>query len=298
MTSVFVPDRKYDLLIIGLGPAGVSCALQAHRDGLDIAAIGDEPVGGLVRAAFRLTNLPGVGNLPGQALANNMQTQLATLGVPILSSCVVGLIRCDQEYKAELHNRQIVRAKTVCLATGTRPAHWSLGERLNGVCRDARGLPKNLSGSAVVIIGGGEAALDTSLSVVEKGGRALIVSRSDQLRAAHLLIKQARNAGVEVRANTIIEKVAGGPGEWALTSSSGDKIPAEVLVVCIGRVPRDELLRGLRIDASNYSVSKTGVFGLWLAGDVVRGQDRYVALAMGDGQQAALCAGRYLREGR
>jgi thioredoxin reductase (NADPH) len=297
MTTVFVPNKRYDLLIIGLGPAGVSCALQAYRDGLDSAAISDEPVGGLMRAAYRLTNVPGATNLSGEAFARTMETQVAALGVPVGSGRVVSLVRCDQGFEAVLHDQQIVRATAVCLATGTRPAPWSLGENLQGVHRDARSLPEDLTRSAVAVIGGGEAALDTALSVVEKGGRAMILARSEQLRAAPPLIRQVQDLGVELRCNTRIAQVVGRPGDWTLSSTEGSEIPADVLVVCIGRVPCNELLSGLRVDTSNDAATGTGIPGLWLAGDVQRSRDRYVALALGDGQQAALGAGRYRRGG-
>lgn len=298
MTTVFVPDKRYDLLVIGLGPAGASCALQACRDGLDMVTVGDEPVGGLVRAASRLTNLLGATNLSGDAFARTMETQITELGVPVRSGRVVSLVRCDQGFEAVLTDRQIIRAKTVCLATGTRPAYWSLGETLRGVHRDARSLPGDLTGAVVAIIGGGEAAVDTALSVVGRGGRALILARSERLRATAPLMLRARNLGVEKRSSTTITKFSGGPGAWMLADAAGNEIPAEVLVVCIGRVPCEELIDGLGIQLSSYSVAKTGIPGLWLAGDVLRSHDRYVALAMADGQQAALYAGRYVRGGK
>jgi thioredoxin reductase (NADPH) len=295
MPTVFVPEKMYDLLIIGLGPAGVSCALQAYRDGLACVAIGDEPVGGLVRAASGLTNLPGATNLSGDAFAHTLETQLAALELPLCSGRVVNLVRSDRGFEAVLHDRHSIRAKTVCVATGTRPVYWSLGDALEGVHRDARSLPADLAAVAVAIIGGGEAALDTALSVVEKRGRALILVRSDRLRAAPRLMLQAQDLGVEIRFRTVIAQVAGRPGKWMLTSTTGDEILADMLVVCIGRVPCDELFRGLRSDTSNDAGTGMGIPGLWLAGDVLRTHDRYVALALGDGQRAALCASRYLR---
>ncbi len=263
-----------------------------------MVTVGDEPVGGLVRAASRLTNLLGATNLSGDAFARTMETQITELGVPVRSGRVVSLVRCDQGFEAVLTDRQIIRAKTVCLATGTRPAYWSLGETLRGVHRDARSLPGDLTGAVVAIIGGGEAAVDTALSVVGRGGRALILARSERLRATAPLMLRARNLGVEKRSSTTITKFSGGPGAWMLADAAGNEIPAEVLVVCIGRVPCEELIDGLGIQLSSYSVAKTGIPGLWLAGDVLRSHDRYVALAMADGQQAALYAGRYVRGGK
>jgi thioredoxin reductase len=287
MTAPSASEKSFDLLIIGLGPAGVSCALQARRDGLDIVVVGDEPVGGLVRAASCLTNLLTATNLSGDAFADRMKSELNALEAPVYANRVVQLVRRQDGFEAVLRDRQIIQARTVCLAAGTRPMPWSLGENLPGVHRDARSLAGELGGAAVAIIGGGEAALDTALSVVRKGGRALILSRSEGLRAAVPLIRRAQNQGVRLRNTTTINKVSGGPGEWMLTTTNGDAIRAAVLVVCIGRTPNDELLDGLGGATPNIP-------GLWLAGDILRSRDRYVALAMADGQQAALSAYRYL----
>ena len=296
MSTVVVPNRWYDLLIIGLGPAGVSCALQAYREGLDIVAVSDEPVGGLVRAAFCLSNLAGTANLSGHAFAAAMETQLAALEIPVCFERVVSLIRSPPGFEARLNDQQLVRASTVCLATGTRPARWSLGETLVGVHRDARSLPADLAGSVVAIIGGGEAAIDTALSITERGGQPRIVARSLQLKAAPILITQLLKLGIEVYGGMAITQVTGGPGDWVLSGATGSTITAHELVVCIGRVPADELGHGLLNDHAKFSVTNTGVYGLMLAGDVLRGRDRYIALAIADGQQAAIRATRYLHE--
>ena len=77
------PENKVDLCVVGLGPAGVACLIQAHRDGLSVMGIGDEPVGGLVTAARRLDNLPGFPGVSGRALADSLLAQIKTLGIPI-----------------------------------------------------------------------------------------------------------------------------------------------------------------------------------------------------------------------
>jgi thioredoxin reductase len=70
--AVDIPEKTIDLLVVGLGPAGIACALQGYRDGLDVVALGDEPVGGLVRAGRKLVNLPGLPSISGEELAERL----------------------------------------------------------------------------------------------------------------------------------------------------------------------------------------------------------------------------------
>ncbi|NMC70895.1 MAG: NAD(P)/FAD-dependent oxidoreductase, partial [Myxococcales bacterium] len=120
-------DRVHDLWIVGAGPAGMSCALQGVRDGLDLVLAGDEPAGGLLPAARRIDNLAGLPGVTGRALAGRMARQLAERGVVVRRGRVVGLRRADGFFRGLLDDGAQVVARAVCLATGTRPRPWPPG---------------------------------------------------------------------------------------------------------------------------------------------------------------------------
>jgi thioredoxin reductase (NADPH) len=294
--AIEIPDKRFDLLVVGLGPAGMACALQAHRDGLDVLAVGDESIGGLVRAARRLKNLPGQPGVSGAELAQKMAGQVEALGLPVTAGHVVSLNRDPDGYTAWLTDQGRIQARTVCLATGTRPRDWNLSVGGQPVHRDARSLPDSLAGSRVAVIGGGEAALDTALNCRDRGGEVMVLARGEQLRAVSGLIDEAGEAGVKIRTEIMVSRVSGGPGEWSLSCSPGGELTADLLMVCIGRQPRDELLQELLPKDIPPDVVQTEAPGLFLGGDLIRARDRYVATAMGDGQRVAIAAAVYLQE--
>jgi thioredoxin reductase len=288
-------DRLLDLLIIGRGPAGVSCALQARRDGLDLLLLGDEPVGGLVCAARRLDNLAGARGVTGPALAARMAEQLAVADVPLLDARVAALRRGERGFVGALDDGRTIHARTVCLATGTAPRPWTAASPGNGVLRDARTLPQGLAGSHVVVVGGGEAALDTALSAADRGARVTILVRGARPAAAPGLLAEAVRAGIELRCDAAVQGVDGGSGRWTIRCRDGAEVAAQVLLACVGREPRDALFRGLTGGAGPAAaVEQPGRAGVFAAGDLIRGQERYVATALGDGQRAALAAAAFL----
>ncbi|HUU01408.1 MAG TPA: NAD(P)/FAD-dependent oxidoreductase [Myxococcota bacterium] len=293
LTASFeIPRRTADMLIVGLGPAGVACALQGVRDGLDVLAVSDEPVGGLVRAARRLDNLPGEPGISGAALAEKLTAQLSMSALAVVVSRVTELRR-EGDFVAELADGHSLRARSVVLATGTRPSEWNHG---HGPHRDARTLPSDLSDRDVAVIGGGEAALDTALTCRDRGARVAVLVRGAQPRSAERLVEEALGAGVEIHSNTLLQEITGHPGAYLLVCSAGQTLEAHEMVVCIGRIPRDELAGGLLPGGLPPGAIRTVCPGLLLAGDLVRGRERYVATAMGDGQRAALEAYRFCKE--
>ncbi len=291
-----IPEKTIDLLVVGLGPAGIACTLQAHRDGLYVVAVGDEPAGGLVRAGRKLVNLPGLPSVSGADLADRLAGQLRDTGIVAYHGHVSTLERQDRQFVANLAAGRELCARTVCLATGTRPRDWDISVGGQPLHRDARSLPESLEDSRVVVVGGGEAALDTALSARDRGAEVIVLSRGERLDSVAGLISEAGRAGIEVRLNTRVARVTGGPDKWVLTCSGWEPVKAHHLVVCIGRVPRDELLSGLIVGGFEPEVEQKSLPGLFLAGDLIRGRDRYVATAMGDGQRAAVAAATFLKE--
>ena len=294
-------SESLDLLVIGLGPAGVSAAIQAHRDGLRLLAVSDEPVGGLTRAARRIRNLPGLPEIGGQELAERMAAQLLALGVPQAAGRVDVLSRAGSGFLAELNNGMKLFARAICLATGTRARTWDAlpapgtGRRVH---RDVRSLPADLAGQQVVVVGGGEAALDTALGVIDRRGKPVLLVRGRFLRSAPGLIQEARAARIDIRLEVAIEQLRESNGSLALVCSSGGELMADHLVVCIGREPRHEFLDEHLPGPRPAELAHPLTPGVFWAGDVIRGRDRYVAAALGDGQRAAILAGHYLEERR
>ncbi len=291
-----VQEKIFDLLVVGAGPAGAACALQAKRDGLDVLVVGDEPIGGLIRAARRLDNLPALPGINGAGLAELLHRQLTALDVLVVRDRIESLWVDHLLFRAEGAEIGRVTARSVCLATGTRPVDYPLEPRPGSLLRDARQLPDSLVDQKVVVVGGGEAALDTALTARDRGAEVRILVRSDRLRSNQSLIEEAESSGVRVKFQSRVMRVSGRTGDWSIELCDHEVVRAHFLVVCVGRTPGCALLQKLTRHELAQSVVQPELPGVFLAGDLIRGRQRYVASAFGDGQRAAIEAFGYLEE--
>lgn len=277
-----------DLLVIGMGPAGISCAIQACREGLAVAIVGDEPEGGLLPAARRIDNLAGSPGISGRTLAGRLARQIATTNAVIFRHRVTAIGR-EGAYWRDLTVANGILARTVCLATGTEPAPlpWDVTESVM-VHRDIRTLDSDLAGLSVAVIGGGDAAFDSALTARDRGADVSILVRGQRPMAVLNLIDEASSSGVTVRKGMeILGIIENDQGDLDIMTSSGSVVVDRVMA-CIGRLPRPEIL----VDGSPLGGSWMGqephVPGVFWAGDVIRGQQRFVATAIGDGQMVAM----------
>jgi thioredoxin reductase (NADPH) len=281
-----------DLLIAGAGPAGVSAAVQAVRDGLRLEILDPAPVGGLLRTARRLDNLPGSPGLPGPVLADRLAVQLEALEVRVRPERLEALeLLPEGGFEGRTCSGGRLRARAVCLATGTAPAPlpaWA-GSLPDGastrLLREARGLPERLSGRRVVVVGGGEASLDAALWACDRGASVELLLRGARPRAPGGLVVEARAAGISLRPGAEIRALRPRADGYELELADGRELGTDWLLVCIGRQPRDERLREL------MAGGRAPPEGVFLAGDVrAAPEGRYAVLAMADGLRAALWA--------
>ncbi|NMB76313.1 MAG: NAD(P)/FAD-dependent oxidoreductase [Myxococcales bacterium] len=291
-------EPLFPVIVVGLGPAGAAALSELARQGIAALGIGDEPVGGLVRAARRIDNLPALGRpAPGAALARRLARHLQDRKARLQHTRVVRIERDGIEFLCTDDRERSWRARCVILATGTRPLPWVPAVAGNWLHRDARTLPRDLRGTSVVVVGGGEAALDTALSAADRGARVKLLLRSDRLRAPAPLVREARRAGVRVMAHQRVRSVHAAPGAVRIfTEVAGRqrRVRCHHLAVCIGRAPARELISGLAPDVSAELAVAGLAPGLFLAGDV-RGRGlRFCAQALADGQAAAQAACAYL----
>lgn len=282
-----------DLVVVGLGPAGAACLLQGVREGLRVVGVADEPIGGLLVAARRLDNLPGwPGGARGPELAERIAWQVAASGATVLTGRVTRLRREGTGFQATLESGRVVDATTVCVATGTVPG--PLPWPMTGLAtphRDARTLPADLGGCTVLVVGAGDAAFDTALTARDRGASVTILSRGQGVRAASGLVAEAARAGIGVRTGVTVAELAWGEGRWRLDIEGEAMLQADHLVACIGRRPRRELLTDMGVTEDSVRLP----MGCFLAGDVGRSGERFAAVAMGDGQLAALAAASMVR---
>jgi thioredoxin reductase (NADPH) len=286
-----------DLAVVGLGPAGVACVLQARREGLSVMAFEEERVGGLLHVARRIDNLPGSPAVSGRTLANRMQRQVRLSGAYVFDERIeeIRLVAGGGFFVESDFDR--VWSRTVCVATGTIPVNLPVNlYGCNLYRRNLGQLGRLRRGCSAVVIGGGDAAFDSALSLADRGAAVTILMRGARPKASPVLVAEAAARRILIRRDAVVRD------SWSRESSlphleleDGELLTPDVVMICIGREPRLDVVSGLVADGVPCTV-ETRIPGLYMAGDVIRDRERFVASAIGDGQQAALLAARFIRE--
>ena len=143
-------------------------------------------------------------------------------------------------------------------------------------------------------MGGGEAALDTALSCYDRKAKSVTVAvRAREFHAAPKLVKEAEQAEIRTLFGTQVAS-SRYAGVWQVEFANQESLTADELVVCIGRKASDELLKEVFPNGYKNQVVPDQSVAIVLAGDLIRGRDRYVATALGDGQRAAIAAAKFI----
>lgn len=283
------PGGQADVAVVGCGPAGCAALLQLARSGVAFAAFEAGRPGGLLHAARRIDNLPGFpGGIAGPELARRLAATLRDAKIPVSRARVERITATGGGYRLHLADGAVFAARAVIVATGTHPlplpAPLSAFGGLLRARRDAAGLPRDLAGRRAVVVGGGEAALDTALSLHDRGARVELVVRGDAPRANGRLLADFHAAGIAFHAGRRLVDIArrGRTGRFARLDD-GAELPVDLLFACIGRAVALPVLPPAEARS-----------GLFLAGDCLGRPDRYIAPALGDGTRAAEEALRFL----
>jgi thioredoxin reductase (NADPH) len=311
-----MPERyQTKLLIIGSGPAGYTAAIYAARANLSPLLVQGIQPGGQMTITTDVENYPGFAEvIQGPWLMEQMRKQAEHVGTRMISDIVV---------KADLSRRPFVClgdsgdtyvAESVVISTGAQ-ARW-LGlpseERFRGggvsACATCDGF--FFRGKEVVVVGGGNTAVEESLFLANLASRVTLVHRRDRLRAEKIL--QARlfaNPRIGVCWNSVVEEIVGDPGPPPrvtgvrvrdVGTGAERTIPASGFFVAIGHTPVTDMFRGqLTLDGGGYILTRpdstaTEIPGVFAAGDVKDKVFRQAVTAAGMGCMAALEAEKFL----
>ncbi len=297
----------FELTIVGGGPAGMSAALEASRQGLSVMIIERNESGGSLRIARKVENFPPWPVASGSFLVELFRKRILRSGVPVLQDEVMALRPSDEKrkyFELELKSGQLRLARTVILATGQKfflPDELSF---LNRFCRFPDQVNLITSGKEleVAIIGGGEVALDQALLYKDMGFKVTVLTRN-LLRASRKLLEEFNASKIETVSRSRIllayktrsdRTVLG----WADCHGNQKSQEFDLVIVACGKKPEyPRMGRSLEkkiIWRSEKLDVGCPVPGLFLAGDLKNGRERYVCLAVADGMRAAREAARYL----
>ena len=310
------PERlSYDLAIVGGGPAGLAAAIYAAREGMDTVVIEKSGLGGQAGVTERIDNYPGFPDgIGGGELADRFVAQAQRYGVELLSAVGVTEIEKDgEEVELRLSTGAAVCAHAAIVATGASYRRLGLpGEDdLIGAgvhfCATCDG-PFYKGAEELLVIGGGNSALEEGLFLSQFAQRIRIVEFMPTLKASQLLQDKVRaHSQFVVHTNTEVTELRGRAGKLteivARDRATGEEMrwtPAAAFVF-IGLTANSGFLNGaLRLDQWGFietdAAFESSLPGLFAAGDVRAGSTKQLGSAVGDGIAALLQVREYLKE--
>jgi len=302
----------YDLIVVGGGPTGLTTALYAAREGLDVLVIEKSGLGGQVGVTERLDNFPGFPEgISGAEFADRLTKQARRFGVELLQAQEVTSLRAEAEsrYVTTADGREY-GACALLIATGSTYRHLGVpGEdELIGAgvhfCATCDG--PFYKGQHVAVIGGGNSAGQESLFLTRFAKKVTILVRGATMSASQIVIdKVEENPQIELRYNTQVQALKGENKLSAITihnskTDTTEEITPDGLFVFIGLSPNtgwlpDAIKRDSYGFITTNAMLETSMAGVFAAGDVRKGSTKQAASAAGEGATAALMIREYLK---
>ena len=305
-----------DVIIIGGGPAGFTAALYTARANLSPLVIEGFNWGGQLMITSDVENYPGYADgVLGPAMMADFRRQAERFGAEFVTDDVTRVDFSERPFRVYVGDDEY-RAEAVILATGASarqiglPSEQTLQGRGVSYCATCDGA--FFRDKVVVVVGGGDSAMEEATFLTRFARKVVIVHRREEFRASPIMVDRARaNEKIEFVLNAVVEEVLG-EGDGHVTgvrlrdtvTGETSELPADGLFVAIGHDPNTALfLDWLDHDEQGYLVAepgstRTNIAGVFAAGDVQDHVYRQAVTAAGSGTMAALDAQRYLEEQR
>jgi thioredoxin reductase (NADPH) len=302
------------VVIIGSGPAGYTAAIYAARAMREPILIRGVQPGGQMTITTDVENYPGFSDvIQGPWLMEQMEKQAAHVGTRLISDHVTNIDLARRPFRLDCDSGHVYFADTLILATGAQ-ARWlelPSEQKFKGygvsACATCDGF--FYRGKNVVVVGGGNTAVEEALFLTNFADNVTLVHRRDSLRAEKILQDRLfKHPKIEVVWDTVVEEIVGADDPLKVTgiklrnakTGAIEQRPIDGVFVAIGHVPATELVAGkVRMKPSGYIATAphstaTSVPGLFAAGDVTDDVYRQAVTAAGLGCMAALEAERFL----
>lgn len=301
----------YDTMIIGAGPAGMTAALYAARSNLKVALLERGIYGGQMNNTAEIENYPGYARISGPELAEKMFEPLENLGVEHLFG-QVEKIEDHGDYKKIITEDEVFETKTVILASGANHRHLgvpgeeeynSRGVSYCAVCDGAFFRDEDL-----LVVGGGDSAVEEAIFLTRFAKSVTIVHRRDQLRAQKLLQERAfANEKISFIWDSVVKEIKG--DDRRVTSVVFENVKTGQIsesdfggvFVYVGLDPVSDFVKDLGIcNEAGWIVTdqhmKTAIDGIYAIGDVRQKDLRQITTAVGDGAVAGQEVYKYITE--
>lgn len=295
----------YDIIIIGSGPAGMTAGVYARRLNLSVLVIESGAPGGMMVNTEEIANYPGFAKINGVDLSLAMFDQMMALGTEFKAEKVESIKKIDELFYINTVSDEYA-GRSVIIATGTK-------NRVLGIDGESDYFYRGISwcaicdgplykGRDVAVVGGGNSALSSALTLSKFTNKVYLIHRRDEFRGDPILVEKIKNTkNIEIIYNSNVIKFIGKPLEKLLLkdlSGCEKEINVSCCFEAIGRLPNSDVVdceknkEGFIIVNSDMATSIEGMFA---CGDVIEKGLRQIATAINDGAIAAMSASRYLK---
>ena len=314
MSKAKLPEYDYDTIIIGGGPAGYTAGIYAARSGLKTLLVEGAATVSQITITDLIENYPGIPDgIDGFELMQLFKKQALKFGLEIITKDVLAIknnAAAPVIWDVTLEDDSF-RTLSIIAATGARwrnlevPGEQEFAGRGISYCATCDG--PFYRNKDVVVVGGGDTALQEALFLTHFAKKVIVIHRRDRLRAAKILQKRAfAEKKIEFVWNATLTEVTGrdfvtGIKIADIYSGKISEISAEGVFIFVGRLPHTGLFRDiLRLDVGGYIITddnmRTSAAGIFAAGDCRAKQFRQVVTAAGDGANAIYSAELYVEE--
>lgn len=297
--------EKYDIIIIGAGPGGLTAGIYAGRQGTKTLMLEKELVGGVGREVPEMENYPGFNLISGLALIEKMKEQCQNVEIHEFEEVTNVIPINNEEYNFEVKSKENnYLSKSIIIATGSMHQHLNVpGEKEfkgKGVsyCATCDGL--FFKDKDIIIVGGGNTALQEAIYLNNLGCNVTIIHRRDEFRAQKILQEKISEMGIQVLKDTTIESINGNMLVESVTTKNKNTgktsiVPTNAVFISIGYKPCSEIASKLdiKLDENKHIITdkwqKTNKNYVYSAGDICGGLKQWV-VACGEGAVAATSA--------
>jgi thioredoxin reductase (NADPH) len=306
-------QTSYEVIIIGSGPAGYTAGIYTSRAKLRTLVVSGTLPGGQLMTTSEVENYPGFPTgIFGPELMMNMRQQAERFGSTVVDDEVISVDFKQRPFIITTHS-QIYKAESVVICTGASPRKLGIEAEVQfagrGVSYCATCDGPFFKGEDIVVVGGGDTAIEEATFLTKFGKSVKIVHRRNSLRASKILQDKAfENPKIQFLWNSIVADIKGGKkiADVIIKDISNGKeleVPAGGLFVAIGHEPNTAIFRGqVEMDDKGYIILKnqtqTSVEGVFAAGDVHDHRYRQAVTAAGFGCMAALDVEKWLTESK
>lgn len=301
----------HPVIIIGSGPAGLTAAIYAARANLSPLVFEGKSPGGQLMGTTIIDNWPGSPGIQGPKLMMIMQEQAKNSGATLIQEAIVEANITDHPFSLKMESGEEFLADAVIISTGTTPnrlncpgeeKYWGKGVSTCTTCDGAL-----YRGQNVVVVGGGDGAMESALFLKSNGNNVTIIHILDKLTASHAMQKRVFDEDIKIIYQTTVTEISGTDERVAEVTiqnqvdQSTQQLPTDGVFLTIGARPNTGLFKG-QIELTEYGHIKThdhvktSLPGVFAAGDVHDPRYRQAIASAGFGCIAGLEAQRYIEQ--